>query len=420
MRQNFINQKRILLLLWHPKTKALSSGGFIRIKEFIKEIPDDFIIDVLDNYPSIFEDEKFRGTIYQYKISSLIEAIEKKIFLIGRLLEGLVVFFNLVVKGRKLNKTFHYDVIYSPTAETFTTFAAIVLRGFCNAKVVLDSLNIDIPGGSWKNYFMQLRSCGYSFWHAFSLPTYMYLVRLLLIRCFNKADCIVTVSPYMVRRLRFLGIGVPTVDFTPSGINFERFADILPQNKIYEAIFVGRHEIAKGVFDLVCVWQDVVRDSPDAKLAMVGYCDPSTKAALLNKIKQKKLENNISLIGEINEEEKIKFLNQSRVYVHLSAMEPLFPVISILEGLACGLSVVSYDAPAYNETEEIHNNKAISLVPVGEYKKAALEILRYLRLEQSDVKEIGSIAKCYAKRFDWKQIADKQFNIIREAADTET
>lgn len=77
--------------------------------------------------------------------------------------------------------------------------------------------------------------------------------------------------------------------------------------------------------------------------------------------------------------------------------------------------MVGYDAPAYQEIEEIHHSKAISLVPVGDYGRAASEIIKYLQLGQFEEEEVRHIAQEYAKRFDWKQIAAKQFDIIRNS-----
>ncbi len=408
----FLDKKRILLLLWHPNTKAISSGGFIRIREFLKVIPDDFTIDVLDNYTTILKKEKNIRDIYQYKIPKFITYIEKKSFLLGRLSESIVIFFKIVKKGSYLNKSRRYDVIYVPTGETFTALAAILLCTLFKVKVVIDCLNIEMPTETGKDYYRNLRQSGYTILHSITVPLYIRLFRPILIKFFNKADYIVTVSPFLKKKLHSFGVKTH-IDFTPSGIDYAYFALAPKHKKIYDGIFIGRHELTKGIFDLINVWKIIAYHYPSAILRMIGYCDNSTYNNLMKKIKKDNLENNIIIVGEVSEDEKIKNLKQSKIYIHLALMEPLFPVISILEGLACGLPLVGYDVTAYQDIDEIHHNRAIALVPVGDYRKAGLEIIKYLQLSQSEVDKVSYTAQEYAKRFDWKQIAEKQFNIVR-------
>ena len=408
-----LNKKKILLLLWHPQASALNSGGFIRIKEFFKVTPSDYVIDVLHNYPSIFEKEEVTGDIYQYRIFGLITFIRSKIFILGRFLESMGIFLGMLRKGLNLSKLRGYDVIYVPTGEPITALVAVILRKLFKAKVVMDSLNIEMPTETWKDYYRQLRRCGYSMVHSIAIPLYVRLSIPILIKLFNSTDYVVTVSPYLIKKLRSLGVKT-SLDFTPSGVDYVFFTLSPQQKKVYDGIFIGRHELTKGIFDLVSAWKEVVSKHTSATLLMVGSCDSATRSILMQKIKENNLVHNVILAGEISEEEKIKKLKQSKIYIHLALMEPLFPVISILEGLVCGLPLVGYDIQAYREIEDIHHNKAISLVPTGDYKAAALEILRYLQLEESEAVEIGRVAKEYAKEFDWKQIAAKQFGIIRD------
>lgn len=409
------DKKRILLLLWHPETKALSSGGFVRIKEFLKAVPDDFIVDVLDNFPTIVGREKNIGDISQYKIPEFIIQIKSKISLLGSFLERMAVFGELIRKGSGLNRIKKYQVIYAPMGEPFTVLAAIVLSRLYKAKLVIDSLNVEMPTETWIDFYRKSYHSGYSMVYSIGAPLYMYLATPVLTWCFNRADYVVTVSPYLINRLRNLGVRTP-IDFTPSGIDYASFAGEPAEKKVYDGVFIGRHEITKGIFDLISAWRIVVNSLPTATLLMVGSCDEVTRNILARKIKEHDLENQVILAGELSEEEKIKSLKQSKVYIHLALMEPLFPVISILEGLACGLPLVGYDVPAYQEIAEIHHHKAISLEPVGDYEGAAREIIRYLQLEPDEVIEIGHIAQEYAKRFNWGQIAQKQFNIIREVS----
>lgn len=111
--------------------------------------------------------------------------------------------------------------------------------------------------------------------------------------------------------------------------------DLLEKN--YDFLFVGRFEHQKGLKMLIDAFSKLDRDH---NLALVG--DGSEKNYLQDYILSKKLSDNI--IIEEYSEDIISIYNRSRVLV-LSSYYEGFPNV-LIESIACGTPVVSYDMPS--------------------------------------------------------------------------
>ena len=139
-----------------------------------------------------------------------------------------------------------------------------------------------------------------------------------------------------------------------------------------------------------------------------------TKEQIDNRLRERGLEKTISVKGVLDEEEKIKIIKSSKVFVHLGLIEPLVPVITVLEGLACGLPVVLYDQPSYKEHPEIYQHPSFALVPRGDYEAVAEKILSFINMNGSSRDVVGQQARKYARSYDWDNIARIEYAAIRQ------
>jgi len=119
------------------------------------------------------------------------------------------------------------------------------------------------------------------------------------------------------------------------------------------------------------------------------------------------LAENIKLTGFVDEEEKYKFLNQSKVFVFPSYEEGWG--MAVAEALASRLPVVAYDLPSYREVFP----EAFLTVKVGDTEAMAQAILNLLQNE-SDRRSWREKGYNVVQRYDLDKIAKEQWEIISQ------
>lgn len=115
---------------------------------------------------------------------------------------------------------------------------------------------------------------------------------------------------------------------------------------------------------------------PKLRVAICGKGPEEEKLKQL--IWQYKLENNISLLGEIPHNEVIKLMQRSRIFLHPSEYEGFGAVIA--EALYAGTHVVSFCRPMNGEIKHHHvvNN-------IDELQKRVIELLKRKNMEHQPV-----------------------------------
>jgi glycosyltransferase involved in cell wall biosynthesis len=114
---------------------------------------------------------------------------------------------------------------------------------------------------------------------------------------------------------------------------------------------------------------------PKAKLAICGIAEKSEDLkALLTRISQRKLKNNIIYLGQLNEDKLYRNVASSFITIYPSYIDS-FSLVT-LEALACGTPVVAYDIPAIKYT--FGECKAVLRVAVGDKINMANVILKVL------------------------------------------
>lgn len=189
------------------------------------------------------------------------------------------------------------------------------------------------------------------------------------------------------------------------GVDIQEFSSVNNVNKKYDASFVGRFHPQKGIFDLVKIWKHVCYAKQNAKLVIVGAGERKLESELRNKIIDERLRQNILLVGFLDEEEKIRVLKSSRVFLFPSTYESWG--LAACEAMACGLPVIAYDLPIYNK---IFPNGMIR-TPIGDVEKFANNILNLLDNEQL-YDRISKEAKTQALEYDWSKVIPKQLEIF--------
>jgi len=377
-------QTRILALLWHAPHYVISAGGFKRTYEIFKRVPADASIVAIDNSPSFLADIEGDGLrVIEYRVPQLVRRLEQQHFIVERLAEWMVSTLLITLECVRLRlRGERFDVIFVPSSEQLPALlGGIVARFLFNTKLVACNMNIE--------WFSQR-------------------ARPLVIRAHNQADLLITLSRDLRKTLRHSGTGIPVV-INGVGLDtqcIERALAGAPEEKLYDAVFVGRHDREKGILDLIEIWSMVAEQRPGAQLVMVGSCNPVNNAILTAQIARFGMADNITLAGVVDEVEKFGIMKSSRLCLFPSHMEGWGIVPQ--EALACGLPVLIYDLPVYREN--IRDCDAVFAVPVGDVSamaETALSLLAEDRLEQYE--DSGPLC---VSQFCWDAVARREFDIL--------
>ncbi|MDP2943901.1 MAG: glycosyltransferase family 4 protein [Candidatus Omnitrophota bacterium] len=192
------------------------------------------------------------------------------------------------------------------------------------------------------------------------------------------------------------------------GVDLDLIDSVPPQSrKEFDAVFMGRFHPQKGVKELIEIWSRVIKNLPNAKLALIG--DGYLKEEITGQISRLGLEKNVTLFGYKFGKEKIEILKKSKIVVHPATYDSGGMASS--EAMACGLPGVSFDLESLKTyypkgmlktacfSREIFAHNVIRLLTDKElYSKMSQEAREYVNAE-----------------WGWSKKADLIFNKITKS-----
>ena len=226
------------------------------------------------------------------------------------------------------------------------------------------------------------------------------------------ADLIFTVNPELKTEMINRGINKEKIFLSQNGLFMDRINSTEnPEKKRYEAVYMGRISIDKGVLDLIEIWKKVIIKRPKAKLAILGTGVDNIVKKFKKEIEKNNLEKNIEYLGFTPSDRKYEVLKNSKVFLYLSKVSKDESWgISLMEALACGLPAISYDLPIY---EHIYKTESLIRVKLNDLD-SVVERLIYLLENQKARLLLSKKAINFANTFDWFKIAEKDLRKIEE------
>lgn len=353
------------------------SGGDIRwieISKIWKELGNEVHVYTTQNGAELCKKMKLDATFHLLNNRTINSMIIRYIFI------TLKSMFVLPDELSNLNP----DLIYSASTECYDVGPAVLMK--------------KKSGSSWvvvAHWIAPLRR------HGKFINNILYFAQqqlgLLLIKSY--ANKVLAVSPSTRNQLLDLGFPASTVHAVDCGVDYYGTNDAIRKYKdlpkVYDAVFMKRFHSAKGVYDLIDIWEKVVKEKADAKLILIGGGSQDIVDELEELIEKKKLQNNIKFMGLIYDfEEKIKLLLQSKLFI-LPTYEENWAIV-IGEALTCGLPVICYELP---EIKPIWGD-TVFWVEKGDIESFANQIIQLMNSPE-EIRNTFERVRTYTLKYDW-------------------
>ena len=130
------------------------------------------------------------------------------------------------------------------------------------------------------------------------------------------ADLIIVDNCLLKEELVTQGFDAKNIEVNPPGINTGYLKDIKSvKEKSYDSCFLGRLHPSKGIFDLIDIWELVLKKKQNAKLAIIGGGNKRLEDEFKKKVMDANLEHNIAIMGYLEDDKAFEILKSSKVFI---------------------------------------------------------------------------------------------------------
>ena len=233
---------------------------------------------------------------------------------------------------------------------------------------------------------------------------------------FSKAEQITAVSISVAQELTSYGINGNSVAIVGNGVDPQTFTigdysqGVIPP-KILTVCRLGPR---KGLEDLISCARQVVERCPQAQFHIAG--DGPYEGKIRREIQSSNLAENVFLLGQISDREKLVELYQSAtVFVHPAHYEGLPTVL--LEAMSCGLPVVA--TAVSGALDVVEDDKNGLLVPPHNPQQLAEAIFRILDNPTLGEKLGKAARNTVEERYSWQEVSRKYLTQYEKLAGQE-
>jgi len=225
-----------------------------------------------------------------------------------------------------------------------------------------------------------------------------FLGRLELSFLRRWASRILVLNPGMVEEALEVGFDRSRIGWMPNPVDTDYFRPCSPEERAQWreelqvgadtplAVFVGRLDPQKELPWLIGAFAQVVREIPDAVLALVG--DGSLRAQLGELVTSLHLDRNVRFTGRLNTAGVLKWLQAGDLITLISAIEGL--PCSLIEAMSAGLPAVVSDIPAHTQLVDTEVNGVVT--KLGNQESIARGLVRLLN-DPPARKRMGAAAR---------------------------
>jgi len=241
---------------------------------------------------------------------------------------------------------------------------------------------------------------------------YLCFLRSSLFRLIDRFIAI-----YSQQKDIFKCAGIPEemITFIPNGIPEENFCQTDPQ------IFKKKHNLEdrkiitffgtlrphKRIEDLIGIMPEILQKDRAAVLIIAGE-DRGSLNTIQKLIRKHNIDDNVLLLGRINETDKHLLLSSTDIFVNPSSYEGFG--LSMAETMAHGVAVISADNPG---AKYVLEGNCGLLYKMGDQEQLRRKVLFLLDNEEAR-KKLAERGKNRAREFEWKKVAKSVEEVYRE------
>jgi len=227
--------------------------------------------------------------------------------------------------------------------------------------------------------------------------------------CLKNSECITADKPFQVPLITSLGLDKKKISFIPNGIAWKeiqkkkkhfknRRKELGFNKKDLVILSVCQMVIDKGVLEIVDAFNLAKKTIPTLKMVMIGK--GILEETLKTKIKDLKLEKDIKMLKDIDEEILFDYHFSSDIFVN--AVRTNNFMLSIQEGMACGLPIISSAQPFL-----IKDGVNGYIVGINSPQGLAEGIIKlYNSGNYTKIKKMGKASTKLSEEYDWSHIVD--------------
>ena len=186
------------------------------------------------------------------------------------------------------------------------------------------------------------------------------------------------------------------------------YPNIVSNLKQPRVLSAGRFSPEKGFLDLIDVFEIVSKKNPGWCLTIAG--DGQEREKIENKIKEKKLQDKIQLLGFQKEKELNELMLQSSIYVMTSFHESFGLVL--IEAESYGLPILAFDS-AEGPKEIIQNGKNGFLIE-NRNKEEMADKINELMINEELRQTIGEKAREESQQYKVEQVEKMWYELIEK------
>jgi glycosyltransferase involved in cell wall biosynthesis len=242
----------------------------------------------------------------------------------------------------------------------------------------------------------------------FVMATYIFLMEQPLKYVYKNCPyCVISESTKtdLIKR----GIDKDRITVIECGIDENAYNNdkSVGKYKTPTALYLGRIKKYKSVQHLLEAWPLVLKETPEAKLQVVGNGDYLDKLKEL--AKKLEIEASVEFPGFVSQESKVERYRRSWCNVYPSPKEGWG--LTNIEANACGTPAVAANVPGLRDS--VSDGKSGLLFEYGNINELASKILKIFQDEKTR-DELNKGALKWAGKFNWDDSARKMLSLIEK------